>query len=302
MALTQRTKTVCIVGLSPSSRDRVFKESEDIEMWSLNNGHLCFSEGQLRRFTRWFQIHPRSDYEANHEPELGHAEWLKTCPIPVYMEQVWPDIPTSIRFPRDEIVQKLGYDYFTSSIAYMVTLAIYEGYEEIRLYGIDMASDSEYILERTCLEFWLGYAHAKGIQVVLPEDCPILKGREYGHTMQITTSLINKFLRHYDQGKNNAMAEYNEALGRVNMLEDLLKEKTDDERLTGLLEEKRRLMVQKTGEINLFTGGVRALTDVMIESLRPENEETQRLRSMAGELFDPDHIPMRRDGVVPALR
>jgi hypothetical protein len=273
-----------------------------MEMWCLNNGHICFTEEQNKRFTGWFQIHPRSDFEANNVPVFGHLKFLQTCGIPVYMEQVWEDIPTSVRYPRSEIVSSLGFDYFTSSMAYMLALAIYQGYQEVRLYGIDMAADSEYRHERPCLEFWLGYAHARGISIIFPEDCPILKGKDYGHTVQLSSTFVNKMLRMHDQEREVKRAQFNEATGRVHMLEDLLKTTPEDTRLKGALEDWRLAMVQRCGEFNACTGAVEALTNLMIEALRPENEETRRLRSMVGDILNPGYIPVRTDGAVPGLR
>jgi hypothetical protein len=295
-------KAVCIVGLSPTSRDRVFKEPPGMEMWCLNNGHICFKPEENQRFTAWFQIHPRADFEANNNPRYGNLKFLKTCGIPLYMEQVWEDIPTSVRYPQSEIIETLGYEYFTSTMAYMVALAIYQGYEEIRLYWIDMAAETEYFHERPCLEFWLGVAHSKGIGIVMPEDCPILKGKDYGHTVQVSCVKINQMLRQYEELKNTAMANFNEATGRVHMLEDLVAKDPANTMLTELLAQKRHDMVQRSAELNSHTGAVGALTDVMIEGMRPENEEAKRLRFMTGTVFNPGYVPIQhQDNKAPSL-
>ena len=291
------TKSVCIVGLGPTSRDRVFKEPPGTEMWCLNNGHVCFQPEEIKRFTAWFQIHPRPDFEANNNPIYGNLKFLQTCGIPLYMEQVWADMPSSVKYPREEIVKSLGYDYFTSTMAYMLALAIYQGYEEIRIYGIDMAAETEYFHERPCFEFWLGIAHSRGISLVMPEDCPILKGKDYGRTVHVSCVKINQMLRNYEEMKNLAMANFNEVTGRVHMMEELVAKDPDNTMLSELLAQKRHDMVQKSAELNLYTGAVKALTDAMIEGMRPENEEAKRLRFMTGEVFNPGYVPIaHQDG------
>lgn len=322
------TSIACIVGLSPSSRDLVFLEPEGTEIWSLNNGHLSFNAEQMQRFTKWFQIHPRSDYEANNIPQLGHAEWLKTCKIPVLMEQVWEDIPTSIRFPREGIVQALGYDYFTSTIAYMIAYAIYQDFKELHLYGVDMAAETEYFQERPCVEFWLGVAHAKGIQIIFPENSPVLKGRDYGRTVDIPSPMVNKYLRIYEDERESARASYNQATGRVGMIQDMLEEaewlnpavgmlmerlkkaREDDLTIKGLDEyllRERWELAARAAEFNVAGGGARAVIDVLIEALRPQDEEAKRLRKTADEIINPGFVisPYNPrpsgDGVTPRL-
>lgn len=303
-------KSVSVVGLSPASRDLVFQEPEGSEIWSLNNGHLCFTPEQMKRFTAWFQIHPREDYEGNHNPALGHKEWLKTCGIPLYMEQLHEDIPTGIVFPRDDIVQSLGYDYFTSTIAYMVAFAIYKGYEEIRLYGIDMAAETEYFHERPCLEFWLGIAHERKIHLVFPENCPILRGREYGQTITIKSTMVNRMLRNAEQHKEELRAEFNAACGRVAMLQELIEQVSDSQALQERLEKEVKQKIAIGMEMNVSIGAVQAFTDVLIEAMRPEKEEAQRLRNVAGQGMAPELLPELVDlsvkrgvnGTVPKLR
>ena len=70
--------------------------------------------------------------------------------------------------------------YLSSSIAYEIALAIYEGFSEIHLYGVDLNTESEYAWQKPGVEFLLGVAAGRGIRVVLPENCPLLKGTLYG--------------------------------------------------------------------------------------------------------------------------
>ena len=273
-------RTVSIVGLSPSSRDLAFAEPPG-EMWSVNTGHFCFDREQLTRFTRWFQLHPRRDFEAANADRPQHLEWLRHTTIPVYMEQVWEDIPTSVRYPREEIAL-IGGDYFTSSVAYMLALAIYERFGEIRLFGVDMPSETEYFNERPCVEYWLGVAVANGIKVVTPEHCPLMRGRRYAETVQITSSLLNEKIRLHTRNRNDKRSAFDEACGAVRALESVLALAPDLPGLADRVKAERRKMDVLGGEYNAYCGAVQALTELYIDALRPEGQEARKLRTAAG--------------------
>jgi len=59
----------------------------------------------------------------------------------------------------------------------MIALAITEGFEEIGIYGVDMAVGKEYIKERPSVEYFLGIARGRGIKVIIPDACDLLKTR-----------------------------------------------------------------------------------------------------------------------------
>ena len=73
-------------------------------------------------------------------------------------------------YPLNEIVKEFDCAYFTNSISYMIAYAIYKGYEEINIYGVDMTGRDEYINQRGSVMYWIGYARAKGITVNLSSE------------------------------------------------------------------------------------------------------------------------------------
>jgi hypothetical protein len=70
-------------------------------------------------------------------------------------------------YPLDAIVKKFGSDYFTSSIDYMIALALYEGAKDIHIWGVDMAIPNEYDHQKPGCEYWIGYARGKGAKVAV---------------------------------------------------------------------------------------------------------------------------------------
>ena len=81
--------------------------------------------------------------------------------IPIIVSKPHKRLPTAIVFPYDEMPIK----YFTNSIAYMIAYAIHKGATEIDMYGVALVVPEEYAYQRPCIEFWIGYALAKGIKV-----------------------------------------------------------------------------------------------------------------------------------------
>ena len=196
-------KTVCIVGLDRHLWDGLEDELPEHEFWGLNQGHLVFDPRVLSRFTRWFQIHPWAPMVRRQRPEHRHIEWLAQCGIPVYLEEVQPEIPTALRYPYEEVVATIGSNYFaTNSFGYMVALAIHEKFEAIKLYGAGFGpKDISDAYARPCIEFLLGMAYGKGIRVSVSEGgSALLKGDLYGRTVDQSGLALEEaldVLRHY---------------------------------------------------------------------------------------------------------
>jgi len=169
-------KKVAIVGFAPTSmRDvQAFFNDPDMEIWGLNQLYLAFPE-IVGYATRWFQIHSRVSYD-NAIRDIKHHEWLsKQVKFPIYMQTKEPDIPMSIPFPVKEIGEAFPRKYFTNSISWEIALAIYEGFEDIHIYGVDMAQEDEYSEQRPSVEYFIGIADGKGINLYVSPVCDLCK-------------------------------------------------------------------------------------------------------------------------------
>ena len=172
-------KTVCILGMAPTTRDLVMEEPEGPEIWGLNQAHIYYPPEQLARFTRWFQIHPWDEMVMVQRPEHHHLDFLATCPVPVFLHEERTEVPLGVRYPIEEVRANLGRDYLTGGPSYMLALAIYEGFHRIKIYGMDMANSTEYFEQRPCFEWLIGVAEGRGIEVWLPEGSSIMRGAGY---------------------------------------------------------------------------------------------------------------------------
>lgn len=189
-------KTVALVGMAPTSCSLAPYDDEDVEIWGLNE---AASFQWMKRWTRWFQLHKSDDFMRDLNPHRmhergyvrGHYDWLKTQHNkPIYMQFVYSEIPDSKELPLVELYSTLlpglrrgnekSVKYFTSTFAYMMALAIYEMFERIELYGFEMSGGDEFVPQKACAEFWIGYALGRGIEVVLPEGSQLAWGPLYG--------------------------------------------------------------------------------------------------------------------------
>ena len=169
-------KKVAIVGFADTRGDAPFNDPT-WEIWGLNDLH-----GAIPRYDRWFDIHTREvideDVRLGRTPPGGKCglSGLQPLNVPVYMQDHYPDIPNSIKFPLKEIVDKFG-NYFTNSISFMTALAIYEGYHEVAIFGVDMAVGTEYVNQRPSCEYFIGLARGAGIKVYIPPASDLCKTR-----------------------------------------------------------------------------------------------------------------------------
>ena len=169
---------VAIVGFT-NHRELAMKLDDSFEVWGLNE---LYRYMEIPKFHRWFEIHGR-EYLCADDEGKRHIEDLKSIlgPIPIYMQKHHEDIPGSVRFPIDELIEGfggkngIGANYFTNCPAEMIAFAIAMGYREIHVYGVDMAQDSEYATQRPCCEYWLGRAMGMGIKVFVPDLSDLLK-------------------------------------------------------------------------------------------------------------------------------
>lgn len=186
-------KKVAIVGFAESSRHLAPYNDPSFEIWGLNELYHT-----IPRWTRWFQIHNRDVFQGDFsDRDEVHVEQLAGLKCPVYMVKAYEDIPNAVKFPIEEAAkfftlckEREGCDkvctlcrkmdaYFTNSISYMIALAIMEGFDEIHVYGVDMAQDSEYGHQKPSCEFFLGWARGAGIKVVLPDESDLCRSFFY---------------------------------------------------------------------------------------------------------------------------
>lgn len=193
-----RSRPVAIVGSNPATREAAPWDDPNTDIWVFNeaaNAPWC------RRADVVFQLHAPVIYRSPHNrSDPTHWAWLQAADpdlLVIYMQQPDPAVPASARYPLAEIVSALlggfhqgaasGRGYFTSSVAYALALAIYQGRPRIRIYGVEMASNTEYNYQRDCVTFWIGLALGRGIRVEIAGGDGIFSRPLYGYEGSIET-------------------------------------------------------------------------------------------------------------------
>lgn len=167
---------IAVVGFAQHTYKLAPFDDPEWSIWGLNQLYR-----HIPRADRWFEMHEYTYHECVEGTD--HVGWINTCPIPVYMCKARPEARSVIPYPLKAVSEFFGQAYFTSTIAYMVALAIVHRPKEIAIYGVDLVVGVEYVMQRPCLEFYLGYARALGITVTIPKQSALLKQLElYGYT------------------------------------------------------------------------------------------------------------------------
>lgn len=263
-----RTKDkVAMVGFA-NSRDLAPFDDPDVEIWGLNEGYFFPWMKRWDRWFQihqeWDFSRTNNSNHTNHSLWLkntpgtclacgGKGAFIPLhskdkaevpCPqckatgtytpdrrtdFPIYMQDVYPEIPGSVKFPLAEVTKKFmgGIDhrpYFRSTAAYMLTLAMYMGYTDIGVYGFEMGMDTEYHYQRPNFEYLVGVAHGMGINVHFPDSCPLLKGALYGFEESRVGIRQNFEIRKMvlEQQIKSRMADMMRAEGATQIVQELL--------------------------------------------------------------------------------
>jgi hypothetical protein len=219
----QPQKKVAIVGFAESWKQAPWKD-DSVEIWSLNEFHKY-----APRWDRWFEQHDASTLgvttrDLSEGEQKRHLDWLKAQPAgkPIYMQpQFCGTFPAAVEYPLDRMIAKFG-RYFTSTIGYMVALAIDEGYDWIGLYGVDLASDVEYPGQRPNTEYLVGWAKGLGITVEIAPTSALLRSSHlYGYEQAPQDNKLLTVMRNH---KGTLEKKRDEAIALLNTLDGAIQE------------------------------------------------------------------------------
>jgi SAM-dependent methyltransferase len=191
---------VAIVGLGPSGR--TFFElvrgqggasAWCDEVWGIN------AIGDTFRCDRIFHmddvaLQERRAFARPSSNIANMVRWLKTHPGPIYTSVVREGYPGMVEFPLEDVLNRKhdgngGAPYFNSTTAYAIAYAVHIGVKTISLWGVDYTLPNVHHGEqgRACVEFWLGIAAARGIEIIIPDTstlmdaCAPARERIYGY-------------------------------------------------------------------------------------------------------------------------
>lgn len=166
-------KKIAIVGTTSSLVDAPYNDPE-WEIWGLNGAYAA-----MPRYDRWFDMHSIEVLKKYHQSD--YFTFLNKVPN-LMMAHVSAEVPNAQQFPAMELVGKYG-RYFTNTVSWLIAYAIEELMKQepddrkptIGLWGINMAMDTEYSIQRPSCEYFLGVAEGKGIDVIIPDSSELMK-------------------------------------------------------------------------------------------------------------------------------
>lgn len=172
---------IAIVGSAPSSVRLAPYTDPSWAIWGCSPG--AYGEIPAGRSNVFFELHrwepaaPGDPRNAANKPWFSpeYVRFLEQHEGPVYMAELIPTVKNCVVYPFDEMNAEFGPYFWTSSMAYMLALAIKLRPRAIGLWGVDMAAHSEYAFQRPGCQNFMGIAAALGIKIVVPLESDLLQ-------------------------------------------------------------------------------------------------------------------------------
>jgi len=163
-------RKLAIVGAHDLTRDNAPWNDTGCEIWAISN---YANAPWMKRCDAVIEIHKPIIYQ-HHPDDKTYWEFLQWTDKPVYMLDPHTAIKNVRRYPLEEIKAGLLRHVFVhgkpvtnlgSSIDFALALAIYEQYQVIDVYGVEMGIDTKYVTQRPGFAFWVGLAAGHGLTV-----------------------------------------------------------------------------------------------------------------------------------------
>lgn len=166
-----------LIGSAPASVRAAPYSDPSWAIWGCSPG--AYGIVPKGRSNMWWELHRYEPGAAWFSPE--YCQFLRDHPCVVVAEPV-KAIPNGQTLPVAQLVAKYSDWFFTSSVAWMMAMAI-EAIEangkggKIGLWGVDMAANEEYEAQRAGLHYFALIAAQKGIEVGVPPESDLFRPR-----------------------------------------------------------------------------------------------------------------------------
>ncbi len=218
-------RKIAIVGSSASSASLAPFADPDWEIWIL-------AWNTMPRADLMFEVHhPGIWHEYAGD---GYLQRLAAARNRVMLVKPHADLPEAQVYPADQVMARCSLpnrpvDIFTSSVAYMLGLAIAQGADEIGLWGVDMMADDEYAYQRPATEYLIGLAVGAGIKITIPDQSALCRHNfVYGDLPSIdpfpkatglTPEVLQARIDHYARDRAATQQRINNDQARLLVLE-----------------------------------------------------------------------------------
>lgn len=157
---------VGIIGRTQTLRQAPY-DDPTWEFW----GHSGWQPG-VRRYDRWMELHDVEDPEVPFLP--GHLDWLARQTIPIDMFTLSDKVPFGARYPKELIEAVYGTHFLTSTVAWGMARAHYQGARRVGLWGVCMGTDTEYKEQRDGVLHFKLLLESHGVEVIIPPESSLV--------------------------------------------------------------------------------------------------------------------------------
>lgn len=196
------TDRIALVGTAPSSAALAPWGDPSWTLWTCSPGTMPFARRAPDchfEIHRWLPGAPRLP--------MDYVTWLATTPRVVAMIEPVRELPRSVAFPKDECLAEFGPYPMTSTVAWMLALAMLQRPAAIGLWGIDMAASGEYWSQRPGCQFLMWLARERGIEIVVPPESDLLQPPPLYGFCEVDPFWIKMETRAADLSSRRAAAE-----------------------------------------------------------------------------------------------
>ena len=161
-------KNIAIVGSAPSSVNLV-PAAGPWEVWACSPATIHLDKS----IDVFFELHR---YEPG-QPWFseGYCKWLREFHGKLWVSKKLAPLPNGKEIPHKKLIEKYGPYFFTSSIAWMMAMAIEKKPEKISLWGVDMAATTEYFDQKLGCQYFALLAKSQGIEIGVPPESDLFR-------------------------------------------------------------------------------------------------------------------------------
>ena len=162
---------IALLGTSPDSASLV---PSGWEIWACSPGTIGFGDrkkgGIIDVFFETHRFEPNKEWFPP-----AYCEFLKEFKGKLWLSKEIAAIPNGKQIPYKKLVKKYGPYFFTSSLAWMLAMAIEKKPEKISLWGVDMAAATEYFDQKLGCQYFALIAKDKGIEIGVPPESDLFR-------------------------------------------------------------------------------------------------------------------------------
>jgi hypothetical protein len=225
---------VALVGSAPTSCRLAPYNDPAWQIWGCSPGLY----GVAPRVNAWFELHLWEPGQPWFSPE--YVQWLNALPgrgVTLWTGAHNPEGPEygpspvvgGQVLPWKELIAEFDphRSFCTSSLFWMMALAMKAGATKIGLWGVDMAAAEEYEMQRAGIHFLAYEARRRGIEVGVPPESDLFTPRfrygidEWTHSYRKTRARTAELKARHAQAQQQAMASANEMHFLAGALDDL---------------------------------------------------------------------------------